>query len=160
MELPKQPGSQRPFAALRGSGYGRIALELSPPIAANIEGGRPTQWPKGNRGPVTTPDVFTFYNLREEARFLADVIRQRPGMGVFSGWLDREIFSDRYLISKLEAKVPQRPMPAFTRLKQASIPTRGRSFEQTAIPMTCSYSPRTRPWCPHFRPLAAPDPGE
>jgi hypothetical protein len=34
--------------------------------------------------------------------------------------LDREIFSDRYLISKLEARAPRRARESFTRLKEAS----------------------------------------
>ena len=66
------------------------------------------------------PAPYPFYNLREEAQFLADVIKAAPrGERVLWGF-DREIFSDRYLISKLEAKVPQSARQAFTRLKEAS----------------------------------------
>jgi hypothetical protein len=58
--------------------------------------------------------------MREEAQFLADVIKAAPRNERVLWGLDREIFSDRYLISRLEPRVPQRARAAFTRLKQAS----------------------------------------
>ena len=46
--------------------------------------------------------------LREEAQFLAAVINAAPRSERVLWGLDREIFSDRYLISRLEARVPRR----------------------------------------------------
>jgi hypothetical protein len=71
--------------------------------------------------------------LREEAKFLADVMKAAPSNERVLWGLDREIFSDRYLISRLEARVPQRAREAFHRLKQASVSARAR-FEQTRNP--------------------------
>jgi hypothetical protein len=58
--------------------------------------------------------------LREEARYLASVVAAAPnGERVLWGF-DREIFSDRYLISRLEPRVPARARHPFARLKEAS----------------------------------------
>src|SRR5215218_9821467 len=94
------------FTALRGSGYNRFAIELSPIIAQDIEAAGRRNGHKGIVDFLTAPGTFTFYNMREEAQFLADVIKAAPsGERVLWGF-DREIFSDRYLISKLESRVP------------------------------------------------------
>jgi hypothetical protein len=108
------------FSALRGSGYSRVAVELSPAMAEGIEAAARRDGLKGIVDLLTNPGVFTFYNLREEAKFLADVIAAAPRNERVLWGLDREIFSDRYLISRLEARVPQRAREAFNRLKQAS----------------------------------------
>lgn len=121
------------FQALRGSGYNRIAIELSPVIAAHVEAAARRNGHKGIVDLLTNPGVFTFYNLREEAKFLADVIEAAPRNERLLWGLDREIFSDRYLLSRLEARVPQRAREAFTRLKQASANAWAR-FEQTRNP--------------------------
>src|SRR5262245_6184302 len=108
------------FDALRESGYSRMAIELSPVIAEDLDAAARRNGFQGIVNLLTTPGVFTFYNLREEAQFLADVIEAAPKNERILWGFDREIFSDRYLISKLEAKVPQGARPAFTRLKEAS----------------------------------------
>jgi len=63
------------WLALRGSGYGRMAIELSPPIAEFVETAARRDGLKGIEDLLKTPGLFTFYNLREEAKFLADVIK-------------------------------------------------------------------------------------
>src|SRR6185369_11086808 len=104
----------------RGSGYSRVAIELSPIIAQDIEAAARRNGLQGIVDFLTAPGTFTFYNMREETQFLADVINAAPrGEQVLWGF-DREIFSDRYLISRLESKVPPRAREAFTRLKGAS----------------------------------------
>ena len=108
------------FGALRGSGYDRLAFELSPAMAEIVEAAAKRDGLKGITDVLTTPGAFTFYNLREEAQFLADVIKAAPRNERVLWGLDREIFSDRYLISRLEPKVPQRAREAFNRLKQSS----------------------------------------
>ena len=109
------------FSALRPSGYSRVAIELSPAIAEGIEAAARRDGLKGIVDLLTNPGVFTFYNLREEAEFLAGVIAAAPKNERVLWGLDREIFSDRYLISRLEARVPQGGREAFNRLKQASV---------------------------------------
>jgi hypothetical protein len=108
------------FAVLRESGYSRFAIELSPIIAQDIEAAGRRNGFQGIVNFLTLPGTFTFYNMREEAQFLADVIKAAPAKERVLWGLDREIFSDRYLISKLDSKVPQRARQAFDRLKEAS----------------------------------------
>jgi hypothetical protein len=108
------------FTALRGSGYSRMAIELSPPIAEDVEAAARQNGVQGILNFFSRPNTWSPMYLREEAQFLAAVINSAPkGERVLWG-LDREIFSDRYLISRLEAKVPQRARAAFIRLKEAS----------------------------------------
>ena len=108
------------FGALRESGYTRMAIELSPPIAEDIETAARRNGFQGIVDLLSTPGLFTFYNQREEAQFLADVIKAGPKNERVLWGFDREIFSDRYLISKLEAKVPRGAKEAFARLQEAS----------------------------------------
>jgi hypothetical protein len=112
------------FTALRAAGYTRCAIELSPPIAQDIEA---AAWRNGVQGIeqfLSTPGIFTFYNLHEEAQFVADVVSAAPKNERVLWGFDREIFSDRYLISKLEPKVPAGARAAFTRLQEASATAR------------------------------------
>jgi erythromycin esterase-like protein len=118
------------FSACRESGYSRMAIELSPPIAADIEVAARKHGVQGIVDLLSSPGVFTFYNQREEAQFLADVIKTAPTNERVLRGLDREIFSDRYLISKLESRVPKSARDPFTRLKDASTNAWAR-FEQT-----------------------------
>ena len=108
------------FTALRGSGYSRFAIELSPIIAQDVEAAGRRDGVQGIEDFLTGSVTFTFYNLHEEARLLADVIQAAPGNERVLWGFDREIFNDRYLISKLEPKVPAGARAAFARLKEAS----------------------------------------
>jgi hypothetical protein len=108
------------FKALRGSGYSRVAIELSPIIAQDIEAAARRNGLQGILNFFAAPDTWSPMYLREEAQFLSAVINStRTSERVLWG-LDREIFSDRYLISRLEPRVPRRARESFTRLKEAS----------------------------------------
>jgi hypothetical protein len=124
------------FAALRGSGYSRVAIELSPIIAQDIEAAGRRNGIEGIVDFLTAPGTFTFYNMREEAQFLAAVVKAAPGSGRVLWGFDRELFSDRYLIAKLEPRVPPRAREAFTRLKEAST-----SAWSQGTPFTMSQDP-------------------
>ena len=108
------------FNALRGSGYSRMAIELSPIIAQDIEAAARHKGLQGILDFFAAPDTWSPMYLREEAQFLASVISAAPRNQRVLWGLDRELFSDRYLISKLDAKVPRRARETFTRLKEAS----------------------------------------
>jgi hypothetical protein len=108
------------FNALRGSGYNRVAIELSPVIAADIETAAKRNGVQGILSFFARPDTWSPMYLREEAQFLDSVVRSGPKNERVLWGLDREIFSDRYLISRLEPSVPARARPSFARLKQAS----------------------------------------
>jgi hypothetical protein len=108
------------FNALRGAGYSRMAIELSPIIAQDIEAAARRNGLQGIVDFFFAPDTWSPMYLREEAQFLAAVISAAPRSERILWGLDRELFSDRYLISKLEARVPRRATESFTRLKEAS----------------------------------------
>ena len=108
------------FKALRGSGYSRMAIELSPIIAQDIEAAARRNGLQGIADFIAAPDTWSPMYLREEAQFLAAVINAAPRSERVLWGLDRELFSDRYLISKLEARVPRHARESFTRLKEAS----------------------------------------
>src|SRR2546423_10576334 len=96
------------FKALRGAGYTRMAIELSPIIAHDIETAARRNGLQGILDFFAKPDTWSPMYLREEARFIASVIDVAPRNERVLWGFDREIFSDRYLISRLEPKVPQR----------------------------------------------------
>ena len=121
------------FTALRGSGYSRFAIELSPIIAQDVEAAGRRNGFQGIADFLTGPGIFTFYNMREEAQFLADVIKAAPTSERVLWGFDREIFSDRYLISRLESRIPPRARQAFNRLKEASTNAKARN-ERTGNP--------------------------
>ena len=108
------------YSTLRGAGYTRFAIELSPPIAQDIEAAARRNGVQGIEDFLRTPNLFTFYNLHEEAQLLADVVQAGPRNERVLWGFDREIFNDRYLISKLEPRVPPGARAAFARLKEAS----------------------------------------
>src|SRR5438132_4739208 len=108
------------FNALRGSGYSRMAIELSPIIAQDIEAAARRNGLQGILDFFARPDTWSPMYLREEAQFLATVITAAPRNERVLWGFDREIFSDRYLISRLEPKVPRRAKESFARLKEAS----------------------------------------
>lgn len=109
------------FAALRPYGYSRMAIEVSPPIAHEMEVAARRNGMQGVSDLLRTPNFWTFYNLREEAQFVADVVAAAPRDDHVLWGYDREIFNDRYLIAQLEAKVPPRAREPFARLKEASL---------------------------------------
>jgi len=108
------------YSTLRGAGYTRFAFELSPPIAQDIEAAARRNGVQGIEDFLRTPHLFTFYNLHEEVQLLADVVQASPKNERVLFGFDREIFNDRYLISKLEPKVPPSARAAFARVKEAS----------------------------------------
>jgi hypothetical protein len=108
------------FKALRGAGYTRMAIELSPIIAQDIEAAARRNGLRGILDFYARPDTWSPMYLREEAQFLAAVISAAPRSERVLWGFDREIFSDRYLISRLEPKVPRRAKESFARLKEAS----------------------------------------
>ena len=108
------------FTALRASGYSRMAIELSPIIAQDVEAAARRKGLQGILEFFALPDTWSPMYLREEAQFLADVIKSAPRSERVLWGFDREIFSDRYLIARLEARVPRRAQESFARLKEAS----------------------------------------
>ncbi len=129
------------FRALRQSGYRRMAIELSPIMAQDIETAARRDGLKGILNFFSRPDTWSPMYLREEAQFLAAVIDASPRNERVLWGLDREIFSDRYLISRLEAKVPHRAKASLTRLKEASTNAFTRQQQNPGPPFLFSDEP-------------------
>ena len=108
------------FKALRPSGYNRMAIELSPIIAQDIEAAARRNGYQGILEFFAGPGTWSPMYLREEARFIADVIGAAPRAERVLWGFDREILSDRYLISRLEGRVPVRAREAYLRLRESS----------------------------------------
>jgi hypothetical protein len=108
------------FKALRASGYTRVAIELSPIIARDIETAARRGGLQGIMRFFANPETWSPMYMRQEAEFLAAVVDAAPKNEHVLWGFDREIFSDRYLISRLEPKVPPSARAAFGRLKDAS----------------------------------------
>lgn len=108
------------FKALRASGYTRMAIELSPIIAQDIETAARRNGVRGILDFFAAPSTWSPMYLRQEAEFIASVVSAAPKNERVLWGLDREIFSDRYLISRLERRVPRAAREALARLKYAS----------------------------------------
>ena len=131
-----------------------MAIELSPIIAQDIEAAARRNGLQGIVDFFAAPDTWSPMYLREEAQFLAAVINAAPRSERVLWGFDREIFSDRYLISKLEARVPQRARESFTRLKEASTNAWARQQQNPGPENPFSFR-KIRPWC---RPSGPPGP--
>jgi hypothetical protein len=129
------------FNALRGSGYNRMAIELSPIIAQDIEAAARRNGLQGILDFYARPDTWSPMYLREEAQFLATVIGAAPKNQRVLWGLDREIFSDRYLISRLEPRVPQRAKESFVRMKEASTSAFAQQQKNPGPPFLFTQSP-------------------
>src|SRR3954464_2689509 len=66
------------FRALRGSGYNRMAIELSPIIAQDIETAARRKGLQGILDFYASPDTWSPMYLREEAQFIAGLIDAAP----------------------------------------------------------------------------------
>lgn len=129
------------FSALRGSGYSRMAIELSPIIAQDIEIAARRDGLQGIVDFFAAPDTWSPMYLREEAQFLASVVNAAPRSERVLWGFDREIFSDRYLISRLEAKVPRRARESLTRLREASTNAWAQNQQSPGPPFLFSQDP-------------------
>lgn len=102
------------FGALTSSGYAHVSVEISPPMAAELDraarGGV-----DGLRHLFTDPGAnVAFFGMREEAEWLASARASAGGRGQVIRGLDYEVGADRRLIANLNAK--RKPAAAVTAL--------------------------------------------
>lgn len=110
------------FGALVPSGYARVGIEISPPMAAEmdralldggVDGVRRMFANEGSRA--------AFFGLREEAEWLAAARAALPGRAPFLWGCDYEIGGDRHLIAILKARrKPAGAVAAVNALEAAS----------------------------------------
>jgi len=126
------------FKALRKSGYTRMAIELSPIIVQDIEAAARRKGLQGILDFYARPDTWSPMYLRQEAELIASVIDAAPRNQRVLWGFDREIFSDRYLVSRLEPRVPRSAKASFTRLKEASTSAAARQQQNQGPPFLFS----------------------
>lgn len=110
------------FETLTAYGYNRLAIEISPGMAALLDAALLEDGLKGLEALFNTPGGEpAFFGMREEAEFLASVRAAVPGESPVFWGLDYEVASDRPLLRLLQ----DRPKPgaaqrAFDTLAAAS----------------------------------------
>jgi hypothetical protein len=106
--------------ALRPSGYERLALEISAPVAMELDRAALAGIDGIRRFNAEYPPGPAFYNYREEAEFVAEVRKAFPAsMHVLWG-LDYEVIQDRRLIARLRSQAPPEARAAVRALEDAS----------------------------------------
>ena len=121
------------FLALRPAGFDTVAIEISPPIAQDLD--------SAARGGVKGIAAFcaayppgpAFYFWKTEAEFIAAVRAAVPGNQDVLWGLDYEVTGDRRLIERLKAKAPPSASAALDRLDKASLAA-GAAWRQTHNP--------------------------
>lgn len=108
-------------AALVPAGYAKLAIEVSPPMAAELDRSL-ANGIEGLRRQFADPQArVAFYDMREEAEFLASARAALPGGRPFLWGTDYEVAADRRLIALLTAKrKPAAAQAALAGLEQAS----------------------------------------
>lgn len=107
------------FAALRPAGFDRLAIELSPPIAADLDAaardgldGFRELYRSFAPGPA-------FYSMREECELLVAARALVPGRDPMLWGLDYEVLGDRRLLARLGAEAPPSARPPLAALERA-----------------------------------------
>ena len=122
------------FAALAPSGYSKVAIEISPPMAAELDRALSAGGPAALNRMLTAPaSRVAFYGMREEAEWLAAARRASPRGRLLWG-TDYEVGADRHLIARLRGKrMPAAAAAALGRLEAASTQSWAR-FDATRGP--------------------------
>ena len=130
------------FAALVPSGYSKVAIEISPPMAAEIDRALTAGGLAGLRGFFADPrSIVAFYGMREEAEWLAAARAALPGGKPFLWGTDYEIAADRHLIGfSSGARKPAAAPAALARLETASNSAWAAYAESREIPRIFSFS--------------------
>lgn len=103
------------FSALAPSGYNHACVEISPPMAAELDRAA-RDGVEGLRTLFADPGAnVAFFGMREEAEWLASVRATARGRGQAIWGLDYEVGGDRRILARLKAK--RKPAAAATALQ-------------------------------------------
>jgi hypothetical protein len=108
------------FRTLRPSGYDRVAIEISPPMAALLDVEARGGTTRLKRFFADPANAVAFYMLEPEAAFLAEARAAVPGPTPMLWGLDYEVGADRRLIRELERRAPAGARAAVRRLSEAA----------------------------------------
>jgi len=108
------------FSALVPAGYARLGIEISPPMATELDGAA-ANGPDGIRELFADPGArVAFFGMREEAEMIAAVRRAVPGRAPVLWGMDYEVVGDRRLVALLAAaRKPASAEAAFADLARA-----------------------------------------
>jgi hypothetical protein len=106
--------------ALKPSGYERLALEISAPVAAELDAAAANGVDGVRKFNAEFPPGPAFYNFKAEAEFLGAVRPAFPRSPQMIWGLDYEVIQDRRLIARLQAKAPSSARSAVQALDDAS----------------------------------------
>ena len=118
-EIPVLAGQL--FAALRPAGFDTLAIEISPPIAQDLDAAARGGVAGIARFVAAWPPGPAFYFWQTEAELIAQVRASAPADQEALWGLDYEVTGDRRLIERLKRKAPPPARPALARLDQASL---------------------------------------
>jgi len=121
------------FLALKPAGFEHLALEISSPIAADLDEAARGGIDGLKRFYTDSPPGTAFYTMKEEAEMLAAVRAAFPGESQVLWGLDYEVLQDRRLIARLKAKAPASAKDAVAALDAASTES-WRQFDETHNP--------------------------
>jgi hypothetical protein len=110
------------FAALVSSGYSKVAIEISAPMAEALDRAATAGGLDGLRRHFADPrSVVAFFGMREESEWLAAARADLTGEAPFLWGTDYEIGADRRLIATLKGvRKPAAARAALERLEAAS----------------------------------------
>jgi hypothetical protein len=110
------------FAALVPSGYSKVAVEISTPMAEELDRAVTAGGAAGIKRLFEDPGSITaFFGMREEAEWLAAARAVLPGKAPFLWGNDYEIGGDRHLVALLKrARKPAAAEAALARVEAAS----------------------------------------
>lgn len=116
------------FAALVPHGYRHVAVEISPPIAEQVDRILTSQGPEALKMFLKTPgSMAAFFGMQEEADWLVAARAALPGGKPFLWGLDYDVGADRWLIAGLKGmKKPRAAEAALEALDIASRKSWGR----------------------------------
>jgi hypothetical protein len=123
------------FRELVPSGYSRLGIEISPPMASELDRALQTGGMAGLRRFLAEPaNAVAFFGMREEAELLAAARAAVPGRKPVLWGVDYEVGADRRLIALLKQKrKPQAAVTALAALEAASNASWAR-YQETRSP--------------------------
>jgi hypothetical protein len=130
------------FTALVPSGYSKVAVEISAPMAEALDRAVTAGGTEGIRRFFEDPgSIVAFFGMREEAEWLAAARRALPGTAPFLWGNDYEVAGDRHLIAMLKkARKPAAAEAALARVEAASAAAWARYAQTKDLEQAYSFS--------------------
>jgi len=122
------------FAALAPAGYARLGIEISPPMAAELDRAAADDFEAVRRMFADQASWVAFYTLREEAELAAAARAAVPGDVPVLWGMDYEVGADRRLIALLKARPKPVAAEAALAALDAASAASWRLYEETRGP--------------------------